>query len=213
MNFQLIRDSVITLLGDAEAGRYRTIGYQERSQGATEVLDNNKTVQVFYSGGEFPKSAASLTGPYQHEPTFELVLTASKATSVDLAVLENPASTEGEKAAALAARQEAVFLVDRSLDNLFDDVYNEIMDARSLDLGMPSPIGSRHVPRYDKGQPQQYGQYVILTGSMQVTCKIDERAAGLEGTAGTTMDVTLEVHQPGSSAADEAKAGVLVEEE
>jgi len=211
MNFRLIKASVVNLLGTAAAGRYRTIGFQKPGQGAAEVKDNNRSVQVYYSSGDFPKSAGNPSGPTTHEITINFDLTVSAPARVDLSVIQNPASTPAQIQSALAALQEAANLADDSIDELADNIYQEIMDARNIDLGLARPVASRWIGNINKDDPLPRGKLVVLTGTMQLTCKIDEQVSGETPVSAVApaFDTEIEVYQTDSATADEAEAGVL----
>jgi hypothetical protein len=210
MNFRTIKQAVIDLLGTSAAGRYRTIGFQEQGKAATEIEDDDRSVEVYYSAGGFPKSKGSLTGPVQHDITFRVDMSASKASVVDLAVLNNDLSTPAQKATALSARQEAAKLADDSLDELFDIVYQVLMNAENVDLGLSFPVYNRWVNNFQKSDPILRGDLVVLTASIMLDCSIDERLDGDEGTAGSVgdiHDVELDIRDE-NDVSDEGKAGV-----
>jgi hypothetical protein len=194
MNFITIKNSLISLLGAAEAGRYRTIGFQQQGQSAIENLDNDRSVQVFYSSGLFPKSGGSRRGATRHNITYRVEMTVSKATEGDVSVLENPSSTPAQRATALAAFQDAAALADSSLDDLIDIVYQIIMDARNRDVGLSTPVADTWINQIQKDNPLPRGEYVVLTGSMDFTCAINEDVLGDPGTqAGNIIDVEMEL--------------------
>jgi len=212
MNFRLIKASVVNLLGAAEGGRYRTIGYQKPGQGESEVKNNDRSVQVYYSSGDFSKSGGGVAGSStSHEITINFDLTVSKPALVDLSIIQNPASTPAQIQGALAALQEASDLADNSFDELADIIYQEIMDARNVDLGLARPVGSRWISGINKDDPLPRGKLVVLTGSMQLTCKIDEQVTGAtpEPAVPPAIDVDNKFYQPDSATADKAEAGVL----
>lgn len=205
MNFRTIKEALVLLLGSEAAGRYRTIGYQEQGQSAEEVLGVLRSVQVFYTRGAFPKNAGSINGPTEHEITFTLDLTVSAPSEGPLSVLNDPGATPAELIAAIAAFREAADVADYYFDEFADILYQIIMDARNQDLGLPLPevpppdpdnrlkrIADRWIGSIDKNPPQPRGEYVILTGTMQLTCSIDEQVLGDEGIAGDEIDVSIQ---------------------
>jgi hypothetical protein len=194
MNFRVIKEGLITLLGNEAAGRYVTLGYQKQGQRAEELLDDNRNIQVYYSSGELPKSKSSLNGPMQHDITFNIDCMVSKRAQVDLSAIENPAATPAEKAVALAAMRPAGRLADDSLDELFDIVYQVLMDAENLDLSLDFEIANRWIERITKDSPIPAGEYCVLTGIIQLTCSIDEQVSGIEpvvATDGIHMDLLV----------------------
>lgn len=218
MNFRTIKEALVRLLGDNAGGNFRVIGYQEQAQSATETLVVDRSVQVFTQRGTFPKEAGSINGPTEHEITYALDLMVSAAAEGDLSALDNPAATPAELQAAIATFREGAGRADFYFDEFVDLLYQIIMDARNQDLGLPLPppddaltrIADRWVPNWEKNAPQPRGEYVILTGSLSVTCSIDEPVLGDEGVAGDEIEVLL---QPNSfdGVPDRTIAGVFVE--
>lgn len=194
MNFRILKASIVNLLGNAEAGRYRTIGFQKQAQEAFHVKDEDRSVQVYYSEGDYPKSAGSLSGPTMHDMTFNIDIVVSKACKGDLAALENPMSTPAELQAALAALKIAEDGVDDSWDEVSDYIYQVLMDARNLDLGLsPEYVANRWVDRAIKDPLQKRGELVVLTGSMKLTCRMPEEVLGEVGTPLTIFDNSIEI--------------------
>jgi len=179
MNFRIIKQSIIDIYGAAEAGRYRTIGYQKQSSTSDSVLDTLRTITIYYKSGSLPKSSGVLTGPNQHDQTFIIELMASKAATADLSVINNPESTPEEIAAALAASSEDGILVDDSMDELIEIAYQIAMDARNVDLGLSiGAVANRWVDNIEKGDPLEQGALMVLSASMMLTCRTEEQVSG-----------------------------------
>lgn len=196
MAFRIVKDAIVNnVLGPAEAGRYQTIGYQRQVKDAAGVLDNSRLVQLYYSGGSFPKSSGPNTGPTMHDMSFSVELTVAKAAAGDLSVINNPSSTPAQIAAALLAFNESAALADASLDELFDIVYQVLMDGRNIDFGLPvGTIANRWVDQLDKDLTEPRGLYVVLTGSMRLTCRAAEEILGTIGVPGDKVyDFNLEI--------------------
>ena len=206
MEFQTIRDSLRVLLAQYSQGEYTVIGAQKRGKGASEVLDKSRLVEVYYSAGDFPKSAGGVAGPTKHDITFRIDLTVSKAAEGDIATIQDPGKSVSEKAAAIAAMKESDLLADESLDDLFRHVYQVLMDSRNMDLGLGKGlVASRWVSRIEKEQPINDGNYTIITGMMTLTCTTSEPVYGYVGIqAGNIVDVDVQIEtdEPG-------KAGVI----
>jgi len=205
MNFRLIKSALVDLLVANEAGRYRTIGHQRQNAAGSEVLNNGRTVQVFYQNGDIPKSGSSTNGPFKHDITFQVILTVSKKSIGDRATLDNPASTEVQRQAAIASFQESEALADDSFDELVDHVFQVILDARNRDLGAGFLIGSRWLSNIRKDDYLYRGEMVVLSGALTITCSTDEQVTGETPTPGNIIDVAVEVDD------DPAKAGVRLE--
>ena len=208
MNFRVIKASIINnVLGPAEAGRYRTIGYQKQTTDVEDVLDNDRSVQLFYSSSDFPKKGSGLQGPFKHEISYRLELAVSKEAVVDLAVLNNPVSTPAERAAVLNALQEAGDLADESFDELVDIIYQVFMDADNLELGLDIGVAAdRWIGQVRKDEPEPTGELVLLTGTMVLTCAASEEAAGDPGVSGAKIiDTVIDIDGD-----DIEKTGALV---
>lgn len=192
MNFRVIKAALVTLLGDAEASRYETIGFQRKVVSAKEAHALRK-VQVYFASGQLPKSSGRVNGPVQHVITYRVELRVASAAVGDLAPLaEGSGATDGQRADALTAFQEAAEIADDAFDELVDIIYQIIMDARNVDLGLAIGIvAERYIAEIQKDNPVPQGQYVMLTGSMDLTCRTDEQVDGDPGIAGDAFDNTI----------------------
>lgn len=198
MNFRLIKDSITdNVLGPAEAGRFRTIGYQKQTADVEDVLGDKRTVQVFYSSSDLPKNASGLQGPFKHEISYRIELAVAQDASVDLAVLNDEGSTDAERATALLGVQESGDKADASFDELVDIVFQIIMDASdpNLELGLAVGVATdRWVGQIRKDDPEPTGEFVLLTGTMMLTCSTSEEAPGDPGVAGAhIIDTTVDI--------------------
>lgn len=195
MNFRVITSALTSLLGDSATGRYRVIGHQQQSQNAEEIKDNLRRVQCYYSNGSFPKSSGRLTGNTQHQLTFNIDLSVASAAKADLSVINNPASTELQIAAALAAMKNAESQADLQFDELAEIVYQILMDGRNFDLGLgKGVISNRWIESIQKDDTQPYGNLVTLTGRLLYTCQTSESITGDAGVImiegiGTVLDI------------------------
>ena len=76
MLFRTIKANIITILTDAEDGRYRTIKAQRQITSGQQNENLNRTVTVFYSQGNFA-AGGRVNGPTQHDMTFGIELAVS----------------------------------------------------------------------------------------------------------------------------------------
>ncbi len=213
MMFRTLKAAVVTLLGDAAAGRFRVVGYKPRAMAAEEARGVLKTVQVFYTAGRFPKSGGSLMGPMAHDVTLKVDLAVACATVGDLAALTNPDSTPAEYVAALESFQESADAADEQFDELADIVFQILTDGENLDLGLGTGFTSnRWIESIEKTGPSPRGEFVAINGSLDLTCRVDEE---LLGDSGTPADVRhgailgeLEMNMPDSDSADPAPAPI-----
>jgi hypothetical protein len=209
MNFRKVKTSIENILIKAEDSRYVTIGFQRQSKSAIESLDFSRMVQIYYSSGEFDKSTGSLSGPVQHDVTFNIDLTVSKAAEGDMSAIINPSATQQDIIDALANFSEASQLTDESIDQLINIIYQELMDAENYDLGMDVGIVSnRWINRIQKNDPLPRGEYVTITASMQLTCRVIEIVEGDTGTpGGKVFDTVVDIVND-----DVEQTGVIIDE-
>jgi hypothetical protein len=214
MRFEIVRDGIILLLRSKAAGRFRVVGFEAPEIAPEEVLDNDRLVMVYYKFGTFPTSRSAVQGPFSHEPIYRIEMVTSCDATGDLATLDNANSTDAERAAAIAAFKRSELLVNNKMDELWGIVYQIIMDARNLNLGISKDafrVGSRWLDRFEK-QEIQKGNIVSLTAIAELSCKISEPALGDTGTdvAAPLFDVELETNMVDSTSPDSATAGVIV---
>lgn len=196
MNFQTIRDAIISTLGTGAGSDFRVIGYQKRAQDESTIIDTDRSVQVFYSAGRFPEESSSCAGALDHHMTFAFRMMVAQPAKVDLTTLNNPASTAAQRAVALAAKQEAEYLADQSIDDLWDKVVQIIMSGINIDFGLAFNVSSRLINDFEKMAPLDDGQYIILSANATLTCRIDEQVPGetpLSATDG--VDFALNVQE------------------
>jgi len=192
MQFQAVRDAIENVLNTDAAGRYQVIGYQVQGTSAKERIV--PTVAVFYGSGDFPQSGGSIADANKHEATFRLEFTVTAPSKGDLATLQDDLATEGQLATALATFQDAARDVDRIFDQLFSDVYGVIMDARNELFGLiAGAVSSRWVGQINKDNPVPKGEVVMLTGSAQLTCTMEEQVLGEIGTPATEFDTVVDI--------------------
>ena len=193
MRLQAIKQAILTTLGAGAGGQFRVVGYGQRSQDELTVKGLSRSVQVVYTSGEFPRSSNSLYDPACHKMTYSILLTVSAPCYVDVATLESPSATAGQRAAALAAIQQAEFIADRDLDDLWARVFDVLMSGLNIDFGLSYTVGSRELNNYTKRAPKHNGQYVVAQASCDLMCQIDEPAPGAEPLAAEDPAVSLAI--------------------
>ena len=198
MNFRSIKSAIVTLLGSAAAGRYRTIDFKADKTGAGGVVNSDRSVQVYNTSGDFPQNAGSPSGPVMHDVVVKIELMASAKAQGDLATLSDATASEADRAIALTAFQDATLVADDSIDELINIIYQILMDAENLDLGYDDPISDRWVPSWNKADPIQEGELVTFLASMNLTYRIDEQLTGATPTPATpdeAVDTNIEITQ------------------
>ncbi len=206
MKFRAAKASIEEILIAGSADCYRVIGYQHQQTGADEVDNLNRTVQVFYSSGDFPKSSGRLTGSTQHDIIYRLDLMVSAQTQGDVSTLNSPMSLPAEKSIALDAFLEAGNVADNSLDELIELIYQVLMDPQNYDMGQTKgTVSSRWIDQVQKDQPIDRGELVVLTASMFMRLRTSEDITGESGTAGDIQEVVVDIE------GDEVeKTGVII---
>lgn len=208
MIFRTIRDAVRSLLAQNANGEFNLIGAQKRGKGASEIDGKNRLVEVYYNRGDFPKGAGGLFGPTKHDITFRIDLTVSAKAKYDMDTIDDPLSTAAEVSRAIAAGKASEQEADDKADELFELVYQILMDARNDSFGLPlGTVASRWVSGLTKDEPNRDGNRTIITGTMLLTCTTSEPVEGLQGVEiqEPVMDTTLDLET------DEAgKSGVQV---
>jgi len=207
MNFRVVNKAITCLLGKSAAGRFRVVGFQGQGQDASEIRNNKRLAQSYFSSGQFPKSSGRFTGATQHEMTFTIGLSVTSSAKANLNAINNVNATPSQIASALGQLQEGAAEADILMDELFEMVYQILMDGRNVDLGLPvGTISSRWINQLQKDEPQPQGDLVVLTGSVQYTCQTVEAVTGLTGVL-MTGGISTQIDQHGD---DVEKAGVDV---
>lgn len=179
MRFREVKAAFQDLLYENAEGRFRVIGFQRQSKSSSEVLNNDRLVQVYYSEGEFKKSAGRMQGSKTHDITLEIDLTTSARADVDITVLDSANATESQKATALASLKEAAEKADEKCDELIDHVYQIIMDARNIKVGLETgEISNRWVSTIVKDATIERGDFVVKTANMKYSCRVQEEVQG-----------------------------------
>lgn len=195
MQFRVVTAAIQTILADAadigDGPRYQVVGFQK--QGSGEEERKLPTVTVFYREGEFPVGQGSISGPNQHNADYSVQLMVLSASTGDLDALD-AGGTPAEMATALSSFDDAAQGADNIFDQLVDDIYQVLMDAQNETFGLAiGAVSSRWVGNIRKDQPIRDGQLVILSGSMRLTCRVEEVVLGLTGTAGTEFDTVVDI--------------------
>ena len=179
MEFRIVKDAIVKLLGDNAGGRFRVLGYIHQVENAEEFKHNDRLVHVYYTDGQFPKSSGRMIGSKTHDLTVNIDMAASAAASGDITALNRPGATPQEKAAAIAAIKDASEVADTQIDEMIEYIYMILMDARNIDLGLPKgEISSRWIGEIKKDTIVEGGDLVLKTANMKYTCRVQEVVFG-----------------------------------
>lgn len=189
MKFRTIGAGIVTLLNNSSGDAFQATGFQIQTKAASLFTGSNRLVEVFYGAGDFPVSASSRSSNCQHDVTFRVEFTVCAPCEADLTILENSEATAGQLTTALEALKTAGQVANDSWDELFDLVWNILMDARNLDLGQSiGVLADRWISNVQKDNAEPAGEYVQLTGAAVLTLSTEELAQGEDGTA-TALEV------------------------
>jgi len=191
MNFIAAKAAVVKLLEDNANGQFRVVSYEPLPAQAKDFTGTDRTVRVFYSGGRFDNDSLSTPTMHNIEMTLEMVATASSHT--DLGVIDDPASSDSQRAAALVGTQPAALLVDESWDEFASLLWNILMTPENRWLGMSKYIiGNRRIEEIKKDRLVPVGKMCILTGFISLSFNIKEVSTGVRAVpfAGSTTEFT-----------------------
>jgi hypothetical protein len=199
LNFEIAKANVEAILVSAADGRFRVVGHAGQSRSAAEVKNHNRSVQVYFSRSLFDRgNNRNMTGPYNHDVTLKIELTASSATKMDLSILNDSGATAVQMALALEEYQEASHLADASLDELLGIVWGILMDSRNYDLGFSvGQIANRWIPRFVKDDPLNRGSLVVISGAMDIEFRVSEDVVGDTPVVGGDFDITIDIEGDG----------------
>jgi hypothetical protein len=183
MMFRTAKAALVTILGNySTTGGYRVTGYQGQSTEADTVAGTSRKVSVSYRSGSFPRSGSSPRGPVRHEMEFAVELLCSARANGDLAALNNPESTDEQKATAIAAFVPAAQAVDAHMDGFIDTVYQVLMDneATRLDDGTLGDlkVSNRWISRVQKDDPLPSGALAVLSATIIYNVVASEEITG-----------------------------------
>jgi hypothetical protein len=190
MAFRTVKTAIEGLLeAGAVAGGYRVAGSQTDKQAANQVKDSLRVVRVYYSEGNFPRSASSRNVSEIHDCKFNIELTTAKAATVDLSVLDDPNANNGQRAAVLDAAIDAAIRADDDIDQFIDVVNAILMSAANRNLGFSrGDVANTWIENISKGAPTPQGELMAITASMPFSCRVSE---AIGGDAGKDADPTL----------------------
>lgn len=216
MNFEIIRDALDALLIANQGSLFRTITHQQQKTSADEVKGSLRTVQVYFSEGEFPRDKSSRQ-ELEHEMTFQLILSASSPAKVDLATLNDDNASAAAIQAALLAMDVGNAIVDRLIDELYRIVTQILNDPVNKGLGLTKGIvKSAWFGSIDKAKPENLGKLAFLRASCEFTAQTTEKLIGATPVAAVqpTVDVVMDqkLTDNDDPAIDEMQLGVETEQ-
>lgn len=194
MNFETIRDAVITVLDDGASGNYVVTHGEKQSRGANEALIAPR-VTVFVERFEAEKKSSAARGPFHTTVEMRLEFMVAVKASVDIAALNNPTTTDTEAAAILTAMPDVSSECSKQMDALARNVFQVLMRADNYYLGLEKGVARDRWfgPVEKDAQPMFGARYAILTGQAKFEFKSFEEVSGLVPVACENIDVTVDI--------------------
>jgi hypothetical protein len=157
-------------------------------------------VTVYYASGDFGKKS-SVNNPYDHNCTYRIDVLVGSTAKVDLSVLQNPASTPAQMAAALGDSHAASVLSDEKTEAVLSALFDIIMSPVNRNLGTDYNT-NRWIDGFEKKNPQSLGAIVIQSASITLSARCVEEVSGETGVSGNGgVDTIVDLR-------DESKQGV-----
>lgn len=176
MEFRALKKAVTALLGDSSQGEFKVVGYEPFPQDAADYKGKDRTVRVFYPGGEFSNQASE---QYDHEFKLAVELCVTAAAESDLDTLMNGDATQQELAYAMASMRDSADIVDDQFDELLDLVFNVLASPANKWLGLAKyRVKEASIQALKKNRLLPFGEHAVLTGSVVFNIKMVEKAKG-----------------------------------
>lgn len=186
-------NACISLLGNQAAGRFQVIGYQ-RQKKATETNIDLPLVQCWINSADWDESRSPRNGPHEWNIRIEIQFTISQPSIVDIATLQNPASTQAERQTALINLVESSQNAANYLYSSWGAVSEILEDARNKDLGLPTnAISDKMYSNFQQDQLPPRGGLAVLTATSFLEFRVKEAQLGDLGNqpSETVYDGTL----------------------
>jgi hypothetical protein len=172
------KDSYISILGSGAAGVFEVVGYQRQTK-AAKPINTLSLVQVLYDQVSQQRGASAITSPKNVDVTLKIEMTVAGDAPVDLATLNDPNSSASQRSTALANAKEAAQQASELLESVWAKVWEITNDARNADLGLADGVVSNvWLDQFQRDEPAESGGFVIVTGSAQLTYRIEEAVLG-----------------------------------
>lgn len=176
MEFRVLTKSVTRLLGDSAQGEYKVLGHEPFPQDASEYKGKNRTVRVFYPGGEFSNQASEA---YDHEFKLRVEMCVTADAETDLDTLLNGDSTQQELAYAMASMRDSADVANSQFDEMIDLVFNVLASPSNKWLGLEKyRVKEASVLDSKKNRLLPFGEHAVLTGWITLGIKMREEATG-----------------------------------
>jgi len=195
MNFITIQEALTELLGNGANGQFRVCGYSVEPESGEAIRNENAAVAVYFSDAKIPKSGSGFNGPFKFDATYNIELSISSSAKADLETLNDPESSQVDRAAAMTSLQNTRLLADQALNTLIECVFNIIFKPEDVDLGLDVGIArSRWIPSITKEKPDYAGELLISQAVMSLTMQITESISSDDLEPLVEIDLTLNLN-------------------
>jgi len=206
-------NAAVDLLGSQAAGRFHVIGYQLQKKPA-ETLFNLPLVQCWIANDDVDWDRVSETAPNVKEVRITVQFTISQPAKADLITLEDPNSTDNQRAAALVNLTNPAVETTEILYEAYAAVSEILNDARNYRLGLTARIIQGK--RYDNFRQDEFpsrGGPGILTATSTLSFRVDQAQLGDLGNQPDKVVNNADLKGVSIDQEDEdtdSKAGVIV---
>lgn len=186
---------LISFLGDNSNGEYYVVGYQKQRKNA-ESVRGKRMVQVYYSGGSFPKNLSPMNYATAHNAIATVRMMVSESARADLAVLNDPNSSEADRMNALASSMDAEQRANERLDELFSMMFNLIMGGDGEHFGndqKPYTISDRWCEDFRKDSVLKDGSLIVVNGYFDISFRVEEIPTGHVPVDGNILDGKIDI--------------------
>lgn len=208
MMFRQVKAALVAELEAGAAGRFYVVKSQKQSISAEKQLQTPR-VMVNFANSSYASDNSSFQ--VEHDSTLNFVIKISVASPllVDLATLNDENALPSARATALANAQDVCDTANDLINEISDNVYQVIEDARNYDLGFAvGLVRDRHIDNLTIYEAQRDGQLVLASSVIDFSCKVTELVDGETGTAAAVDAVADgDIH---ANDEDTINAGVIV---
>jgi hypothetical protein len=161
--------------------KYYVVGYSKQRKNAEDIEGrvSGKLVQVFHSGGSFPRDENGNNTESTYDAVATVRMTVAASSKIDLAVLNSPSSTDQERMDALEEGDYAEQEANDAMDDLFGDMFDLIMGGNGEWFGGAEySISDRWGHDFKKETALKKGSIVVVNGYYDIGFKTREIPVG-----------------------------------
>jgi hypothetical protein len=178
-------------------GKYYVVNAQKQSENSKE-LRGRMSVQVFHQSGVFNEDKSTANSTTYYDALAAIKLTVSVPCKVNLAVLDDPGSTDQERIDALAEMLDGENEADTQIDRLFSYIWRLTLGGPGQRFGLnkkPYTIANRWGKDFKKDKPFKSGSLVVLNGMFVIGFQVNDLPIGVEGLPGTIISGNIDIQR------------------